>query len=165
MKIKAGYRHHPYAFNEFYVPNFLTRVGGQTILAMSFAGDISDIPLGGNWFVGLTSEVNISRDATLGDLTGELSSQGGYTRLPIARAGVDWTIDTINGIARCLSKIITFTPSGADYSHPFTRSFLCNVGSGVAGNLYSISGPLPTPVLLTDGTPYPMQYEIYGEVD
>jgi len=165
MILKGGYRFNAGRKDHFYVPNFLTRFGGLTVLKMAFAGDISDITIGGNWYIGLTSEVGISREAVLSDLTGELDAQGGYARQPVVRNAAGWTVDGVNGVARCLSVIVNFTATGADFSHAFTRSFLCNVQTGTVGNLYSISGPAPQPIQVIDGQTFPMQYEIYGEVD
>lgn len=163
--IKAGYRIHPGTPKELFVPNFLTRFGGETLLKMAMQGDNTILAAGGNWYVGLTNEIAVSRDAVLSDLTGELTTAGGYARQAIVRQAADWTVDTVNGIPRCISKIVNFTATGADFSHGYTRAFLCDVASGTVGDLYSISSALAVANVVLDGVTVPIQYELYGEVD
>lgn len=145
------------------IPNFITEEGEEIFVKMMARDDQSIIAGGANFYLGLTTEINISKTAGLVDLTGELTSQGGYARKAIARSSVGWpTVGKINGVYRAKTAAINFAAAGADYSDAFTRAFLCTVAAGSVGFLISFSGRLATPLLITDGNNEDIFYELFA---
>jgi hypothetical protein len=141
--------------------NNIVDEGENDFLQMIFQGNNTILAAGANFYVGLMGAV-FSETTTLATVSGEPSGAGGYARQAIARNAGDWpTIGDVNGVKRILSKVVTFTATGADYSIAFSRMFLCNVSSGSAGRLFAVSGALPAPVSILNGQSKQMQYECY----
>lgn len=143
------------------VPNRITAEGKDAFLKMLLRADATFVAGGGNFYVGLCNQVPDLAD-TLADLTSEPSSAGGYARLPITRDSAGWPdIEVVSEDTVLRSAVMNFAAAGADYSTAFSRLFLCNVLSGTSGILFSYSGPIATPLLITDGNSIDVQYELY----
>jgi len=144
------------------VPNLITKEGAAEYLKMIFQADTTLIAGGGNFFMGLADQVPVKTD-TLVAISTEPTSAGGYARQPLTRDTLGWpTVGEVNGVQTITSAVVNFTPSGVDYSRTISRAFLCSVVSGTAGKLFSMSGALNAPTLLTvAGGNFPVQYRAY----
>ncbi len=143
------------------VPNIVVQEGEESFLKMLAQADVADVSVGGNFFFGLCNYVPLFDDV-LSDVLLEPSSAGGYARQAITRDATGFpTISLVNGVFRARTANITWTASGADFDQAFTRLFLCNVSSGTAGILYSVSGALVAPITLLDGNSHVAQYELF----
>lgn len=145
------------------IPNMVVSQGREQFLRGICANESMGLTGGPptNFHLGLCNQTPDLAD-TLVDLTTELTAAGGYARQAITRDSVGWpTFDTVSGINRARSKILTFTASGADFSGAFSRAFLCSVASGTVGNLFAVSGALTVPVTLLNGESFQLRYELY----
>lgn len=143
------------------VPNTIVDEGEEAFLKMLMQGDVGDVALGGNFYVGLCADTPAETDV-LTDIASEPSSAGGYARLALSRDATGFpTIDQVSGVFRAQSKVITFTASGVDFDTAIDRAFLCNVISGTSGVLFAYSGALPSALTVSDGDSLPVQYELY----
>lgn len=144
------------------IPNIVVLEGKQAFLQAVVQN--ADMGLAGTpplFYIGLCDQVPAAAD-TLASITTEPTSDGGYARASVERSAVGWpTIDEVNGVKRAQTQIITFAASGAAYSGPISRAFLCSVSSGATGTLFSYSGALSVPIQLQDGESFDMQYELY----
>ena len=140
----------------FTVPNTLVSEGLEKLLAANFqAAALS------NFYLGLCDQVGNFTD-TLASITTEPSATNGYARALLARNTTDWpTVSTANNETSVLSKSVTFTASGGDFSSQFSRLFLCDVSSGAAGTLFSFSAALASPILITNGNSVTVTYRLY----
>ena len=146
---------------EIIIPNTITDEGEIAFLKMIGRAEVGDVAAGGNFFVGLCSDVPGETD-TLAGITTELSAAGGYARKPIDRNSTGWPNLVASGEAHKLQSLqVDFTATGANFSTMFERAFLCNVVSGTIGLLFAYSGLLPDPVQILDGQTFSMRYELY----
>lgn len=144
------------------VPNIITDAGEISFLKMVFQGDITDVSLGGNFYLGLCGEAAVAGDSELSDISDEPSVTNGYARKAVTRDATGWpTITEINGVHRVVTAMQTFTASGGTFSLPITRVFLCNVSSGSSGILFSFSGKLMTPITVAPGDPLEVLYSVF----
>lgn len=142
------------------VPNLIPDDGETEFLKMIFQ-NVSAVAGGADFYVGLCDQVP-TESLLLSGITTEPTGAGGYARQPLTRDSTDWpTIATVNGHLCITSVPVTFTATGADYSRTFSRFFLTSVASGSAGKLYSVSGPLVSPLLIIDGASYDAAYRLY----
>lgn len=142
-------------------PNTLVSEGEQSFLRMMVRDEQTDVAGGGNFYIGLMGNT-FTATTTLSTLLGEPTNTGGYARQAVTRNSAGWpTQDTVNGIGHVRSVVINFTASGADFSTTIQRIFLCSVGSGSSGRLFAISAPLAAPLAITNGTTFPVQYDLY----
>lgn len=142
------------------VPNLIPNDGETEFLKMIFQ-DVTAVAGGADFYVGLCDQTP-TEALLLGGITTEPSSAGGYARLPLTRDATDWpTIAEVNGHTCITSVAVTFTATGADYSRTFSRFFLTSAASGGSGKLYSVSGPLVSPLLILDGASYAAKYRLY----
>jgi len=141
----------------------LTAEGGDAFGQILVQGDNVIVPAAGNFYVGLCNQTPAFSD-TLVSITTEPTSAGGYARQPLSRDATGWpnTNINVNGENLWRSAILTFAASGADFSDPFTRLFLCNVVSGTAGILFAYSGASPSEILILDGTSRDLIFEIFS---
>ena len=159
--MRGQFKFWPGTPRELIIPNMIVDEGEESFLKMLMQGDVADVALGGDFYVGLCADSPVEAD-TLSDIATEPSSTGGYARIALSRDATGFpTIDQVGGVYRAQSKTITFTASGVDFDTAIDRAFLCNVASGTAGVLFAYSGALPSTRIITVGTPLPMQYEIY----
>lgn len=143
------------------INNTLTHEGENALLRMLFQNDNTIVASGANFFLGLCGDV-FTLDTTLATLGGEPTATAGYARQPLPRSAVGWpTLAQLNGVWMLRSETVNFTPTGSGFSTQIQRAFICSVVSGSAGKLIAVSGPLPAPIILPVGTPYPVQYEFY----
>lgn len=147
-------------------PNTLCDEGGASFLKMIFQGNVADVALGGNFYVGLCGLTIGAGDPLssdqLTDLPSEPTAAGGYARQAVARNSTGFpTVSKVNDLYRVQSATINFTASGADFSTPIYRLFICNVASGTSGLLFAYSAPLQTAETITDGNTYAVNYEFY----
>lgn len=143
------------------IENNVLDEGEISFLKMICQDDQTDVPGGSDFYIGLCGAA-FDEDDTLATLVGEPSGAGGYARKAVERSNVGWpTIGEINGIKRAQTLTVTWSPSAANYDEPIRRFFLCNVASGTAGLLFSVSGPLPADLTFEDGSNYPVRYELY----
>lgn len=157
LKIKGSFN-----INGIDVPNIITDEGEEAFLKMLVRDEQGDVAAGGNFYIGLTTDIGVANDATLASLGGELLSDGGYARKPITRDASGWpSITQVNGIWRARSATVNFAASGDDFSAAYTRAFLCNALSGTTGKLFAISGRLETAFLLEDGQNIDVYYELF----
>lgn len=139
----------------------ITDLGGESLLKMILRGTTTDVAVGGNFYLGLCNHIPSDGDV-LSSIVGEPTAAGGYARKAIERDATGFpTISAVNGVFRGRSKTVTWTPSGANFSGPVTRAFLCNAASGTVGLLFSFSGPLFASLTMLDGVPYPVVYDLY----
>lgn len=142
------------------IPNLITNEGEVEFLKMIMQ-DVTAIAGGANFYIGMLDETP-TEALTLAGITTEPSSAGGYSRKSVVRSAVGWpTVAAIGGHNCITSAAVTFAASGADFSRTFSRLFLTDQASGTAGKLYSISGPLVSPLLLVDGQSRNVQYRLY----
>jgi hypothetical protein len=142
------------------LPNLVTDTGEEEFLKMIMQ-NVSAVAGGANFFIGMLDETP-TETLTLSAITTEPTSAGTYSRKSVARNTTGWpTVATINGHKCITSAGVTFTASGANFSRAFSRLFLTDQASGTAGILYSISGPLVSPLLLVSGQSRVVQYRLY----
>lgn len=143
------------------IPNNFLDEGEEAFLKMIAQGSVADVAAGGNFYIGLCGDVN-DDTLTLATLTGEPAVSNGYAREAVTRDATGWpTISQVNGAWMARTAEVTFAASGGDFSTSIWRAFLCNVASGTSGKLFSISGKLDVAKLITDGTSFPMHYELF----
>ena len=140
------------------IPNIVTDEGEEQFLKMLLRDDaLANV----NFFMGLCGE-NIAETDTLATLAGEPTVTNGYARDTIERSAVGWpTIQSADQAWVGMSKVITFTATGGDFSTSIHRAFLCDVSSGTAGLLLAYSGKLPNPILVTSGNSFPARYDLF----
>lgn len=160
--MKGRFIIHPDTDRQIIVENNVLDEGEIAFLQMIWQARVADVAAGGNFFIGLCGAA-FAENTTLATLVGEPTVTNGYARQPIARNTTGWpTVSEVNGIKRAQSALITFTPSGGDFSASIQRMFICNVVSGTAGLLFAVSGALPAAVLITlAGGPFTSRYESY----
>lgn len=109
-----------------------------------------------SFYVGLCGNAAaLDFSSELVDITDEPSTVNGYARIALTGNATNWPIlALINNMVRMQSKQITFTAVSGDFDKPITRHFLCNTPSGTAGKLFSMSGALPEPLVISPGTPF-----------
>lgn len=143
------------------LPNNVLDEGEESFLKMIVQASVADVAAGGNFYVGMCG-LTFAESTTLATLVGEPTVTNGYARKAVTRNATDWpTVDLVGGVRRAATGILTFTASGGNFSVGFSRLFLCNVASGSAGKLFSVSGALPSPIIVTPTTPLPVTYELY----
>lgn len=146
---------------EYVLPNTIVDEGEKLLLDMMFRGNVSDVALDGNFYIGLCGN-GFDETTTLATLVGEPAVSNGYARQPVPRSSVGWpTLDLVNGTGHVRSQQVIFSASGGDFSTAITRAFLCTVDSGTSGKLISISAGLPTSMLITSGSGLPVAYDLY----
>lgn len=146
---------------KFTIPNMIVDEGEASFLKMILQGNVVDVALGGNFYLGMTNQAPTETDI-LASITTEPGATGGYARKALARNAVDFpTLFQSNGVWGLRSKLVVWTPSAADYDTPFTRVFLCNVASGSVGVLFSYSGPLLQETTPLDGVSVNVYYELF----
>lgn len=142
------------------LPNNLMNLGAELLLKMLFQNE--SIGGGGNFYVGLCSDVFTGKGMDLTDIVGEPSVTNGYARITLALNATDWPNPvTTNDVTKIASKTITFTGSGGDFSTSISRMFLSNVASGTAGVLFAISAALDLPLLVENGVGEDFTYEFF----
>lgn len=149
---------------ELYLPNIVVDTGKEQFLravvrneAMGLTGGPPTL-----FHIGLCNQTPVAAD-TIASVVTEPTVTFGYARKPVERDSTGWpTIDTVNGVKRAVSKVVTFTAAGGNFSAAFTRAFLCSVTSGTVGNLFAYSGALASPITLLNGESFAMQYELYS---
>lgn len=151
----------PNTDRQIIIPNRVVNEGEDSFLRMIFQGNVVDVALGGNFYVGLCEEVPDEEDL-LSTITTEPTSAGGYAREALTRDATGWpTVQLVNTDYMVESKTVTFTASGADFSRSINRLFLCNVLSGTGGKLFAYSGPLANSLTLLDGESLPLKYQFF----
>lgn len=159
--MRGQFRFWPGTKKELIVPNNLLVQGEEAFIRMITQADNSDVAGGGNFYVGL-SGLSFEEDFTLADIIGEPDPVNNYSRQPASRDSTGWpTIDLVGGFRRAATQVLEFEAIGGDFSTSVSRAFLCNVAAGSAGLLFSISGALPSPLLISPGAPVPVRYELF----
>lgn len=146
---------------EIVIRNQIVNEGEEAFLKMLLRDDQTIVAGGGNFYIGLCDQ--IPTDATtLTDLASEPAVSHGYARNAIVRSAVGWPTIALsgNGDFVAQSAVVNFTAAGGDFSGPISRCFLCNVGAGSAGNLFSVSAPLPAAITILSGQTIPIRYEL-----
>lgn len=139
----------------------ITYEGEESFAKMIFHGDVIDVPLGANFYIGVCKQTPAKTD-TLSDISTEPSAAGGYARIALPRNAVTWpTIGQVSLETRIQSILKTFSAVGADFSDPFTRLFLTNAASGTIGILFCYSGPYSGNISLLDGQTQDFKFEFY----
>ncbi len=134
--------------------------GQEAFAKMLMQGDNTIVAAGGNFYLGACG-ATIDQADTLSDIAGEPTSAGGYARQAIERNTTGFpTVSQVNGIYRALSKSVTFSASGADFSTAFRRFFLTTAASGTTGTLFSYSGVFPS-LQINDGQSQNATWELY----
>lgn len=134
----------------------ITKEFEEVILNAVLRGDTSGLPE--NYYLGLCSNREVSREMTLSDIT-EVSGDG-YGRLAAPRTAIGWLdVEEQTDCLSIRSQQVTFYPTG-DWT-PFSRMFLTDASSGTEGKLLAVSSPLPTEVSLTAEQTYPVAFELY----
>jgi len=144
------------------IPNQLTVEGEETFLKMITRGDATDVAVGGNFYLGLTG-LNVANSYLMTDIVAaEPTVTNNYARIAVLRNSTGFpTIGAVNGIWRAQSATVNFTATPGNYSIAISRLFLCNVASGTAGKLFSVSAPLLTPKLITPTAGYSVAFELW----
>ena len=159
--MRGQFRFWPGTSRELVIPNNILTEGEESFLKMIVQGDDTDVAEGGDFYVGLCG-LTFSEDFTLADIVGEPTVTNGYARTAVTRDNVGWpTIDLVGGVRRAQTADIDFEATGGSFSTGISRAFLCNVSSGTSGLLFSISGALPSPIIIAPGAPVPIRYELF----
>lgn len=132
-------------------PNILHVQGEQIILGNLFAG--TAIP--STYYLGLDARSSLAPADTLSNLINEPSS-GGYNRQGIA--STSFTIETSGITVKAKTNIITFSCTSGSWPQA-KNIFLCDVGSGSSGNLYS-SVVLSSPFTLNAGESITLKFSM-----
>lgn len=144
---------------EIRIPNTIVEDGAQRFLQSLFRAEAT---LPASFFIGLTKASYAFDDADLA-VIGSASNEpvgNGYARQTVTRNTTDWGAPTLeNNAYRIQSKAVTFVASSA-WNIPWTRMFLCNVVSGVVGNVFALSGALPSQTVLAGAGPT-VRYEFW----
>lgn len=147
----------------FEIPNIIVAVGKEQFLRGICAGEAMGLTGGPptQFHLGLCDQAPANAD-TLASITTEPTVAGGYLRKVIERNATGWPIfDTVNGVRRARSKVLTYTAAGAAFSRAISRAFLCSVATGTVGNLFAVSGALTVPITLLDTESFQLRYELY----
>lgn len=157
-----GRFHLEYKGQKWIQDNFILDGGEESFLKMITQGDVTDIALGGNWYVGLCGSNTLTESSVLADISDEVGTSNGYARQALTRDLTGWpTVARVDPYFRALSATATFTASGGDFDATFTRPFLTNASAGTTGILYAVANPLLTPVLVLDTESFNLNYELY----
>lgn len=149
--------------DEVVLPNNLIAEGEKDFLKMIFNDDHSVVAGGGSFYLGLMGATFDKVTSTLATITGEPSAAGGYARISITRDATGFpTFTQVNGVWKAVSKQVSFTATGADFSVSWSRVFLCTVASGTSGHLLSVSNAYTTPITILNGVSFPIVYEFYA---
>lgn len=145
--------------NGLIIPNSVVAEGEETYLKMLCQDDQTRVAGGGNFYVGVCSDLLVTNATVLADLTEPTT--GGYSRQPVARSAVGWPsiVATADGY-KANTATVTFSATGADYDQAFARFFLATTADNT-GQLLAISGALPSAVTLLNGETYPVSYALY----
>lgn len=110
--------------------NALTDEGEEWFLKVALS-EAQAVPA--SYYMGL-STTNEATQTDAVTLTGinELAVSNGYARQAIASDATDWTVAVDSGDWQAVSKEVTFTASGGNWSAALSL-FLTNVASGTAG--------------------------------
>lgn len=159
--MRGQFRFWPGQKKELLVPNNILDQGESDFLEMIARGNNLIVAEGGNFYMGLCG-ATMEDNFTLATIVGEPSVTNNYARKPISRDDVGWpTLDLVGGVRRIASLVVNFEAIGGNFSTSIQRAFLCNVVSGTAGRLFSMSGALPSSLLITPGAPVPVTYEMF----
>lgn len=143
--------------HKFFRKNTLVRTGAEWMLKTFFQG-AAVTPA--TYYMGLTS-AGYAWDSTLAALAAGEPVGNGYARQALTKNNVDWTVQEVNGVMQVLSKLVTFTCAGANWTQNWQRAFLCDAAAGTVGNLVAVSGPAPAPRVVTPGNGPTEQYTFY----
>ncbi len=139
----------------------ITTVGEQDILKILFQGDNIIVPAAGNFYLGLCNQIPAKGD-TLASISTEPAVANGYARIALTRDTTGFPIiEQVNNETRIVSKVVTFTAAGGNFSTSFTRAFLCNASAGNVGELIAYSGAYASPIVLLDGQSQQLKFEFY----
>ena len=132
--------------NGLVIPNNITRRGAKVLGERALQGLTAP-----TMYVGLCSAVpNV--DLLLQNIV-EPTFTNGYARQLIAQNITDWpTTGQVAGEWYFESKPYVFAAAGGNFSTPITRGFICLHPTDNSGDVFCLSGALPTPLLITPTT-------------
>jgi hypothetical protein len=139
------------------INNTIVKDGATLMLRSLFRGEAT---MPAAFYLGLTSASYTFDDATLADMAVLEPAGNGYARQLLTRNTTDWTVQEVNGVLQAVSKIVAFTAS-ANWDKVWDRMFLCDAASGTSGNVYSVSGPAPSPRTVLSGAGPSIRYEFW----
>jgi len=158
--MRGEYVLYPGTPQEITLPNMLTDEGEEFFLKMICQDDQSKVAGAGNFYIGLCADTP-AESSTLVGLTGEPGATGSYARQPITRDATGWpVVAAVSGTFRAQTANVTFQPVSVSYDTAIDRLFLCNVLSG-AGVLFSMSGAMAAPIIVSVAVPLVAQYNLY----
>lgn len=137
--------------------NTMLKTGAEYSLRTLFRGEAV---LPAAFYIGLTSAA-YAWSSTLATLAGGEPVGNGYARIALTRNTVDWTVQEVNGVEQALSKIVTFTCVGANWTQNWQRMFLTDQAAGTAGYVFAVSGPAPAARVVSPGAAPSVQYTFY----
>lgn len=139
------------------MPNTLLRTGATWMLQTVFQG-LAVTPV--TYYLGLTS-AGYSWTSTLAALAAGEPVGNGYARQALTKNNVDFTVQEVNGVMQVISKLVTFTCAGAQWTQNWQRGFICDAAAGTVGDVVAVSGPAPTARVVGVGQGPTMQYTGY----
>lgn len=134
--------------NERRVKNTVVKDGAELFVRSLFRGEAV---MPATFYMGLTNANYSYSSALLSDIAVGEPTGNGYARQPLGRNTTDWAFATVGNFTKAESIDVTFTAS-AQWDKAWTRMFLCNVASGTAGIVFSLSKAIdPQTVLSGEG--------------
>lgn len=147
-------------FDGLRVPNNFSLHGAEMVLKAAFQNQVPTL------YAALVSGVP-TPDMLMGDMLEPMIGTNGYARIAIPRSNVGWPTYAVSGSDAVLtSQWLTWEAVGGGFSTSFQRVAL--VGSAVYSPtepVYSLSAPLPSPLVITPTTDLAerrFKYEVVG---
>jgi len=141
-------------YEETNKPNLLHVGGEQKILGILFTKNLVSVP--DTYYLGVDARTSLSANDTLASLINEPNS-GGYNRQAVSSTG-GFTIETSGTIVKAKTGVITFSCTSGSWPQA-KNLFLCDVGSGTSGTLYS-SVVLSSPFTLNSGESITLKFSM-----
>lgn len=135
--------------NERRVRNTIVQDGAEYFLRSLFRGE-AVMPV--DFYLGLTNASYTYTAASLATIAAGEPVGNGYARQPITRGVGGWTVSTVGNYTKAEGIDVTFTASAA-WDKEWTRMFLCNVASGTAGIVFSLSKAIEAQEVLSGDGP------------
>jgi hypothetical protein len=135
--------------NGLVIPNNITTVGAQTVLAAALRNTVP------SFWVGLCSAV-YQPDLAIEDLIEPTLATHGYVRQAVARDSTGWPSDgVVNGEVFFESLPLVWQATGGPFDQPITRMFICGTQSGLTGPVFCLSSAIPDDVVIDVSTGLP----------
>ena len=129
------------------IPNNVTIVGRQSVLAAAFLNTYTPLYLG--LCVGEYAD-----DLTIAALTEPTIGLGGYQRKPLTRDSTTWVSSgLVNNEPYIESDWLEFVATGDGFDEEIDRMFICWSLNATDADVFALSGVKPTPIRILATTP------------